>query len=363
SGRTPAGGVQKPVKAATPEILRPHTATEPPKASEPAKPSSGSSRQLRTPTWKVAAFDNASQAETAVLALVEEPPRVVVFSSRRRVEVFDERASWIHTSDTTTGVGRYLESEAGMVVAVTDREGLLYDPTANSSSRWEERLVQISHVRIDGAAGEIVMIEEGDRLSRFDLRGRRRWVKNLDSLVEGVAVGPDRSSAVTTGDGGLLIFDGNGRSLGQFRTTKPEPLALARLGPRWITLAGRSQRIRSHQLDGTVEWEVAIPTEAWRLLRLGNRVAARAAGGRTYCLDAAGRIVLDSSEIPHEAVLFLDKSGQDAALYWRAGNLMVTDLEGRVLWRHLSPEPPGPLAAGSAGVVCGLQRELAFFAG
>ena len=354
---TPAAAAPKAAQPVTPEVLRI------PAAGEPATASSIPTRQFRTPTWKVAAFDNESQAESAVLSLVDEPPRVVVFSSRRRVEVFDERASWVHTSDTISGVGRYLESEAGMVVAVTDREVALYDAAANSSSRWHERLVQISHVRIDSSAGDIVIIEEGDRLSRFDLRGKRRWVKNLDGLVESVVVGPERSSAVTTGDGRLLIFDASGRNVGQFRTEKPEPLALARLGPRWITLASRSQRVRSHQFDGVVEWEAPIPTEAWRLLRLGNRVAARAAGGRTYCLDAAGRIVLDSCEIPHEALLFLDRAGQAAALSWRAGNLMVTDLEGRVLWRHLSPEPPGPMTAGPVGVVCALQRELAFFAG
>jgi hypothetical protein len=361
-------GASRPTQA--PQAAAPSASQAPPAAISlpgathaPAAKSHAPTRQLRSPTWQVAAFDSPAQAETAVLTLLEDPPRVVVFSSRKRVEVFDDRASWIHTSDTISGVGRYLESDTATVVAVTDREVLLYDPATNNSSRWQQRLVEVSHVRIDSAAGELVIIEEGDRLSRFDLRGRRRWVKNIGCLVEGLALGPDRTSAITTGDGRLIIMDENKSSIGEFRNDKPEPLALARLGPRWITLAGRSQRVRSHQLDGTVEWEATVPTEAWRLTRLGNRVVARAPGGRTYSLDVNGRLVLDSTELPHEAVLFVDRTGQAAALFWRAGNLTVTDLEGRVIWRHLTAEAPGSMAAGPVGVACTIGRELAFFAG
>src|SRR5206468_7475166 len=119
-----------------------------------------------------------------------------------------------------------------------------------------------------------------------------------------------------------------------FRTVPQEALGLARLGPRWITLAGKSQRIRSHQLDGTPDWEVHTATEAWRLVRLGSRVVARDAAGRSYVVDARGQMILDSTELPPEAVLFLDRAGEPLALFWRAGNLMVTDLVGRVQWRH-----------------------------
>ena len=63
------------------------------------------------------------------------------------------------------------------------------------------------------------------------------------------------------------------------------------------------------------------------------------------------------------SVFFVDSSGEPSALFWRAGNLMVTDLVGRVHWRHVSVATLGPVSAGAAGVACALGRELSFFAG
>jgi hypothetical protein len=323
----------------------------------------GSARHLREPTWKVAAFDSESQAETAVLAMVEDPRRVILFSNRRRVEILGDAGERVHLSETMSGVGRYVEVDASLVVAATDREVLVYEIAANTSSRFYERCTQLSHLRIDSEEGELVIIEERDRLSRFDLRGGRHWVKTINSPVEGLAIGAGRTCAVTTEDGRLLVFDGDKRVVGEYSTTPREIMSVVRLGPRWITLAGKAQQVRCHHLDGTVEWESPIPTEAWRLGRLAGRVVARAAGGRLFVLDSQGRMVLDSTELPPESHLFLNRKDEPSALFWRAGNLMVTDLVGRVQWRHISTETLGPIAAGAAGVACALGRELAYFAG
>jgi len=323
----------------------------------------GPMRQLREPTWKVTAFDSESQAETAVLHLVEDPARVVAFSNRKRVEVYADRGEKIHASDVMSGVGRYLDSDANVVVAATDREVLVYDVAANTSSRFDRRCNDLSHLRIDSEAAEIVIIEERDRLSRFDMSGNRRWEKVFESSIEGLAIGANRTCAVTTEDGRLIILDGDKRIVGEFRTMPRETLAVVRLGPRWITMAGKAQQVRAHQLDGSVEWEATIPTEAWRFVRLASRVVARAASGRLYVVDARGRMILDSTELPPETLLFLNRSDEPSALFWRAGNLMVTDLVGRVQWRHLSSETLGPVTAGAVGVACALGRELAFFAG
>jgi hypothetical protein len=320
-------------------------------------------RQLREPTWKLTAFDSESQAETAVLNLVEEPARVVAFSNRKRVEIYAERGERIHASDMMSGVGRYLDADANVVVAATDREVLVYDVAPNTSIRFDRRCNQLSHLRIDSEAAEVVIIEERDRLSRFDMSGDRRWEKVFESSVEGLAIGANRTCAVTTEDGRLIILDGDKRIVGEFRAVPRETLAVVRLGPRWITMAGRAQQVRSHLLDGNVEWETTIPTEAWRLVRLASRVVARAASGRLYVLDARGRMILDSTELPPETLLFLNRSDEPSALFWRAGNLMVTDLVGRMQWRHLSSETLGPVTAGAAGVACALGRELTFFAG
>ena len=355
--RTGGEGIAtKPAAAVAARAAAPAT---PAKAAEPGGPA----RQIRNPTWKVAAFDSESQAETTVLQIVEDPTRVVVFSNRRRVELFADAGERIHTSDQLTGVGRYVDSDASMVVAATDRDVLLYDVAANTSARFDQRCTQISNLRIDSEAGEIVIIEERDRLSRWDLAGNRRWVKTIDSPVEGLAIGANRHCALTTEDGRLIVFDCDKRIVGEFRTDSREMLSVVRLGPRWITLAGKSQQVRSHQLDGTVEWETTIPTEAWRLVRLASRVVARAASGRLYVVDARGRIELDSTELPTETLLFLNRSDEPSALFWRAGNLMVTDLVGKIQWRHLSAETLGPVTAGAAGVACALGRELVFFAG
>jgi hypothetical protein len=73
-------------------------------------------------------------------------------------------------------------------------------------------------------------------------------------------------------------------------------------------------------------------------------------------------MVLDTTELPPESLLFLNRNDEPSALFWRAGNLMITDLVGRVQWRHISSETLGPVAAGAAGVACVLGRELVYFA-
>jgi hypothetical protein len=339
----------------SPVLLAPAVAT-------PSQSSRGAGRQLREPTWKVSAFDSESQAETAVMGLIEHPTRVVVFSNRRRVEILGDRGEQIHATDLMAGVGRYLEVDASLVVAATDREIVVYDISANTSTKFFQRCTQLSHLRIDSSAGEIVVIEERDRLSRFDLAGERRWVKTIESPVEHLVLGANRTCAVTTEDGRLIVLDGDKHVVGEYRTMPREVLSAVRLGSRWITLAGKSQQVRCHELAGSVEWQTTIPTEAWRLARLAGRVIARAAGGRIYVLDSMGKIVLDSTELPSESLLFLNRRDEHCALFCRAGNLMVTDLMGRVQWRHISSETIGPVAAGGAGVACVLGRELVYFA-
>jgi hypothetical protein len=172
-------GVPAPLSApATPQVEElPESAGSPPEpGTQP--------RQLREPTWRMPVFDSESQAETAVLGLVEDPARVAVFTNRRRVDVFNERGDCMHTSDKMSGVGRYLDADAQTIVAATDRELLCYDIASNQSQRFVQRFNQITHLRIDSEAGEIVMIEERDLLSRYDLSGKRRWIKSLDSPVE-----------------------------------------------------------------------------------------------------------------------------------------------------------------------------------
>jgi hypothetical protein len=320
-------------------------------------------RQLREPTWKQPVFDSESQAETAVLAIVEDPTLVALFTNRRRVEIYSAAGERVHAGDTMGGVGRYVEVDANVVVGATDREVFVYDIAANKSWRFYERRTQLTHLRIDSEVGELIIIEERDRLSRFDLSGERRWVKAFDSPIEGLVVGSGRTCAVTTEDGRLIVLDGESRVVGEFRTAPREVMSLVRLGPRWITLAGKAQQVRCHQLDGMVEWQSPIPSEAWRLVRLASRIVARSAAGRIFVLDMTGRMELDSTELPPECVLYLDRGDEASAVFWRAGNLMATDLVGRVRWRHISAATLGPVAAGAAGVVCALGRDLVYFAG
>jgi hypothetical protein len=323
----------------------------------PPKPSS----PIREPAWSVKAFDHEEQAETCVVAVLESPFRIAVFSSRRRPELYDEQGQLVCKGDSFGGVGRYLEADATLLVVLTDREAGVYDPEANCFNRFYSRFVQVSHVRPDSVQAQLVVVEEQDRLSRYDLAGERRWTVTLDNAVEALAIMPGGQTAVTTENGHLRIYELDKRLIGQFQTTRPEPLALAVLGKRWITLAGRSQLVRGHQIDGRVEWETRLPEEAWRLYRIGRAVAARAAGGRTWLLSAEGRMLLDSSELPHEATLFAAADGSGSAAFWRSGNLMVTDLNGQVRWRYLSNEPPGPIAVSPLGIACVLGRQLAWF--
>jgi hypothetical protein len=361
--KTDGGGeTTKPARAATEKrpAARPSEPTAIAASDAPSRDSATSA--LREPSWKAAAFESDEQAETSVLAVVDKPVRVAAFSNKKRVEVYSAAGALIHATEPMSGVGRYLEADAELIVGATDRQVVVYDVAGNTSARFSERLNQVSHLRIDSEAGEIVTVEERDRLSRFDLGGNRRWQKVVDSPIEGLAIGPNRTVAVTTEDGQLIVFDGERRVIGEYRTQPRESMQVVRLGSRWITLAGKVQLVRCHRVDGLIEWETRLPGEAWRLYRLAGRLVARAAGGRTFALDSHGRLLLDSSELPPESLLFVAGGDQPAAVFWRLGNLMVTDLTGQVRWRHVSHETLGPLAASAAGVACALGKQLVLFA-
>ena len=317
--------------------------------------------QLRIPSWSVPFFNDPAQAESAVLALVEEPLGIAVFTNRRRLEVLDSQGQCIHRSDPVEGMGRHLVTNGGLVLAGTDREILLYDAASGSSARFADQIVGPSHMAIDTVAGEIVVVDAPDCVSRFDLRGSNQWSITLEAPIAELATGPDGTAATTTKDGRLLVCDHSGQIMGKFQAPELGAMALVRIGRQWVTLAGKSQRIRGHALDGSIQWETVIATEAWRLFRIGNQLVARAAGGRCFVIDPMGQLVLDTTELPHDAQLFADRSSEPLAVYWRAGNLMVADLTGQIRWRFLSGSPQGPVVAGSEGVACAIGRDLVFF--
>jgi hypothetical protein len=322
---------------------------------------------MRPPAWTVPVALSDEQAETAVLAVLDEPTRIAVMTKGNRLQVLTAEGTPLGQAPEITGVGRILRTAPGWIAAATDRQVVLYDARRNAASRIDLSLVEITHLVIRPDGFGLALVQERDRVGRATPAGRWVWKRELRTPVEDLAIGPRGLTAVTTEDGRLLIFDAAGEPLADEATRPPEPLLLAEApagspeGVTWLTLARRQQRLRGHARDGRVLWESPLPWEAWQLLAIGSLVVAVAPDGRALAFDGAGRARAQSRDGAPPGVFFSGPGGHAYRVVRQDVNLICTDLPGRVLWRHVAGAPFGPLAAGRTGVAVLIGRAVAWF--
>jgi hypothetical protein len=322
---------------------------------------------LRAPKWRAAIARSDEQAETAVLAVLADPPRVIALTNRNRLQVFDEEGNDLGETPEVSGVGRVLRTAPGWVVAATDRHVLVLDAREGTARRLDLSLVELSHVGLRPADHGIVLIQEGDRIGRVSLAGRWVWKKELKSRVEDLALGSQAQTAVTNEAGELLVFDAAGAPSGRFAAEAPEPLALAAApvgspaGVCWITLARQAQVLRGHGADGRVIWESPVPWEAWQLHGLGSCVVVEAVDGRALAIEGSGHVIGRGRAESSGSLFHAGPDGSPRRLTVQGENLVVTDLDGRVRWRAIAGAEIGPRAAAANGVAVLLGRDLAWY--
>ena len=134
---------------------------------------------MRTPDWVVPAVETDQQAETAVIAVVDDPPLIALFTSPHRLQLFDTAGQKLGQGPDMTGVGRILRTAPGWLAAATDRQIVLCDLKHNTHRRLDVSLVQLTHLAIKPDEFGLALIQERDRIGRLTPSSRWVWKQEL----------------------------------------------------------------------------------------------------------------------------------------------------------------------------------------
>lgn len=323
---------------------------------------------IRRPDWEVPAVQTEEQAETAVLAVCDDPPAVAIFSSPRRLQIFDADGRKIAQGPEMTGVGRILRTAPGWLAAATDREIALHDLRRGEHERVDLRLVDLTHLAIKPDSFGLAIVEERNRIGRATTAGRWVWRSELPTPIEDLAIGREGFAAATTDHGQLLVFDPAGRitPTGGFDAADPPLLVEAPEGSpsgvAWITLARRDQRLSGHGPTGDLAWTRQLPWEGWSLLRLGGFALVAAVDGRVMAFNGAGTACFEGAPDGTINDVFLLGPGEiPLRVAKKDVHLLCSTLDGHVQWRVVAKRPIGPRAAGRTGVAVMMGPNLAWF--
>jgi hypothetical protein len=357
---------------ATGEIVRldlyGSTRTTPRSSPEPAATSRPSASSMRTPAWSIPVAATDEQAESSVVAVLDDPPRIGFLSNTNRLQIFSAQGEDLGQSPDILGIGRVLRTAPGWIAAATDRHILLYDARRNKAQRVDLSLVEITHLAIRPDSYGLGVVQERDRIGRATLAGRWVWKRELTSPVEEFAIGSEGYTAVTTSAGRLEVFDPAGEPAGGDPGNPADPLLLIEAPEEspaavvWMTLARRAQVLRGHDRNGKTVWESPIPWEGWQLHRLGSLAIIAAPDGRALAFDGAGHLRGQSraSDNPHD-VFGAGPQGQAWRVSRQGVHLICSDFSGRVNWRTVAEQSLGPVAVGQSGAAVLIGRSLAWF--
>lgn len=322
---------------------------------------------VRRPDWTAPAANSEAQAESAVLAVLDDPPRLGVMTNSNRLQVYTTSGGALGQAPEMMGVGRILRTAPGWIAAATDRMIVLYDARRNGAQRVDLSLMEVTHLAPRPEAFGLAIVQEADRIGRASLDGRWVWKQELKTVVEDLALGPEDRMAITTTDGRLLVYDPTGGTAGFYQTEAAEPLCLIEApdgspdGIAWVTLARRQQVLRGHRLDGRVAWESPTPWEGWQLHRVGRRAVVSAPDGRAVAYDGAGHPKGQSRAEDAQGLFHPGPDGEVRRVVKQGVHLICSALSGRVHWRFVADEPLGPLAAGASGVAVMVGKSVAWF--
>ncbi len=344
---------------------QPSTRSHKPAPSIAVRPGGG---PVRAADWAVEIVPTDEQAEFVVLAVVDDPPRVAVITSQNKLELYSMAGKRVGQAPDIMGVGRILRTCPGWIAAATDRQIVVCDLKNSTARRVDVSLAELTHMSIRPDTYGLAIVQEGDRIGRLSLSGRWVWKTELSTRVEDLAIGPDGSTAVTTEDGRLRIYDAAGAEVGGYKAATVEPILLAEApagsprGTVWVTLSRRAQAIRGHALDGRLTWETPTPWEAWALHSIDPMIVVAAADGRAIAYDGSGISVAQGGHSDGPLDLFRIGAEGRALRVSKAGvNLICAEFDGKVTWRAVVDGSIGPIATGRAGVAAMIGRSLTWF--
>ncbi|MDB5352967.1 MAG: hypothetical protein JWN86_4214 [Planctomycetota bacterium] len=325
------------------------------------------SASVRAPDWTLLMAQNDDQSQTAVLAVLDEPPLIAVYTNSNHPTILSLDGETLCEGPDCPGVGRILRTSPGWIAAATDRNLVLYEARRNTAKRLDLNLIALTHLVIRPDTFGLGIIQERDRLGRATPSGRWIWRQELRSPVEDMAVGAGNLIAVTTDSGHLSIYDGAGEPAGRYEANPPEPLCLVEApesspaGVAWITLARRNQILRGHTIDGRVVWESPVPWEGWQLIRMAARVVVAAPDGKALSYDGSGHLRAQTRADESPGDFFPGSDGEPLRISKQGVNLICADLGGRVRWRSVAEVAIGAWGTSASGVAVMLGRDLAWF--
>ena len=164
-------------------------------ANTPARATTSS---VRTPDWIIPVVENDQHAETAVIAIVDDPPLVALFTSPHRLQLFDLTGQALGQAPELTGVGRMLHTAPGWLAAATDRQILLSDlrhmthrrprcepgpayASGHSSRRFRPGLGTGTRSNRPADAGQPLGLEAGTPRADRGTGHRALWVRGGDA--------------------------------------------------------------------------------------------------------------------------------------------------------------------------------------
>ncbi len=339
----------------------------PAKAPSAKKATKARPGSVHEPEWSKALSQSDDQAETTVLAVLDDPPRVGVFSNTSKLQVFTTEGEALGQAPDCHGVGRILRTAPGWIAAATDRTLVLYDARQNGAMRLDLSLVALTHLALRPETFGLAIVQERDRIGRATTAGRWVWRQELRTPVEDLALGDGNLVAVTTDSGSLIVFDAAGERAGSYTANPVEPLALVETpleappGLTWVTLARRAQVLRGHGLDGRVLWESPVPWEAWQLHRIGPRLVVSSPDGRVLSYDGTGHLRSQGRSDSTFGEFLPGPDGDTLRVVKQGVHLICADLSGKVKWRAVSEASIGPFAAARPGVAAMFGRSLVWF--
>lgn len=326
--------------------------------------------KVRQPNWTAPVVSTDEQAESAVLTVLDDPPRLGLFVSKQRLQLFTTGGENLGFAPELLGGGRILRTSPGWIAAATDRQILLYQAARNAAQRLDLSLVELTHLAILPESFGLAVVQERDRIGRATTSGRWIWKEELRAAIEDLAIGPDGYCAWTDDQGQFVVRDPGGKPAGTYQADPAEPLSLIEVGEgtpaevTWMTLARRSQVLRGHDLNGRVTWESPVAWEAWHFQKLGPIALITAPDGRAQAFDGSGHLQGQSRASSTAPDLFgVTPSGDSRRISRQDVHLICADLEGRVRWRAVCDEPIGPIAVGRSGVAAMIGRSIAWFEG
>lgn len=285
--------------------------------------------------WGVSLGMMTDQAARLTLAVSDAPVRIGVLMPNKTLTVFDPALPGaptpLHTSNPLAGLGRILIASQGRVLALSDRQLLIYDCRQNASWVSPSRLIEVTHCRTLGAE-VLILVQERDRLVRQGQSGDVHWLIPLSECVQKLEASV-QCIAATTDAGRLVFFSHQGQEIAVHRTRGIEAPLLTLIAGVFVTV-DRGDRV-ARAFDGMARllWERPVDIEPWELFAIGEQAIVRDSAGNARLIEAWGTVTAGRPPIISNDAYVVLADGKAGRVFRQAGLLTLADFSGRTLWR------------------------------